>query len=309
MGEVRIPDCTDDEVLVRVRAAGVNHTDIRQVAGLYPAPAGTTNILGVEIAGEVVEVGDSVTDWVAGDRICAIIRGGGYAEYATVAAAHALRAPPNLSFTEAAALPEALATSYDNLVLKGGLREDEWALIHGGGSGIGTIATQVAKRLGAMVAVTVGSQGKARRCTALGADIAINYHTEDFVSRGREVTADKGIDVILDIVGGEYLKRNLETLALDGRLVMIGLIGGSTAELDIGLLLARRLSVIGSTIRGRSDEQKQALIEAVAAQIMPWVETGSVTVEVDSTFALEEFGLALETMRQGLHFGKLVLTL
>lgn len=246
LGRAPTPVPRPDEVLVRVAAAGINRADLMQRQGLYPPPPGITDILGMEVSGTIAEIGSEVTGWNSGDTVCALIAGGGYAEYAVVPAAQLLPVPDGVSTVDAAALPEAASTVWSNLVTEAGLRAGETLLIHGGGSGIGTHAIQVAKALGAKVAVTVGSEYKAQRCRELGADVVVNYGEQDFATE----LADS-VDVVLDIMAAKYLSANLSVLAPGGRLVIIGMQGGIVGELNIATLIAKRARVIGTNVRNR----------------------------------------------------------
>jgi putative PIG3 family NAD(P)H quinone oxidoreductase len=297
-----------DELLLRVRAAGVNRADVLQRQGRYPPPEGGGDVLGLETAGEVAAVGAEVTGWSVGDQVCALLPGGGYAELATVPASVALPWPAALGPVEAGCAYEVYATAYDNLLHRGQLDRGETALVHGGASGVGTAAIQLAKRAGARVLVTVGAQEKADTCRRLGADAAIIHREEDFVERARELTDGPGVDVVLDIVGADYLERNLRALAADGRLVIIGLMGGARAEIDLARLLTRRLSVAASTLRARPVEQKAALAERLRTDVWPGFDEGSLQPVVDSVFALEHASDAHRRMEASDHVGNIVLT-
>lgn len=295
------------ELLVAVAAAGVNRADVLQRQGRYPPPPGAGDVLGLELAGEVVATGAGVEGWRAGDRVCAVVAGGGYAELALVPAATALPWPEGSGAVEAAAVPEVFTTAYDNLVQRGRLAAGETVLVHGGGSGVGTAAIQLARRHGCRVLITAGSAEKLAACVDLGADAGIDYHREDFVERARELTRGRGVDVVLDLVGGDYLGRNLRALAVEGRLVVIGLQGGGRGDLELGLLMARRLTITGSTLRARSVEDKAALAARLREQVWPGFADGSLRPVVDRTFPLERAAQAHELMEASGHVGKIVL--
>ena len=303
-----VPRPGPGEVLIRVAAAGVNRPDVMQRQGRYPPPAGASDIPGLEIAGEIVQVGPSVTGLSAGDSVCALLSGGGYAEYAVAAAPLCLPVPQGLSLVEAAAVPETFFTVWTNLFDRGRCKAGDDVLIHGGTSGIGTTAIQLASALGARVYATAGSDDKARVCERLGAARGINYRTEDFVEVVRRETAGKGADVILDMVGGEYLDRNLQAAAMEGRIVIISMLGGARGDLTLSTLLAKRLTVTGSTLRSRSVEQKAAVAEAVRRNVWPLLASGRVRPVIHQTFPLAEAAAAHALMETSNHIGKIVLT-
>jgi len=300
------PVLRDGEVLIRVEAAGVNRPDIMQRLGKYPPPPGASDIPGLEVAGRVDE--SAASGWTAGDRVCALVSGGGYAEFCAAPAPQCLRIPVRLDPVAAAALPETFFTVWTNLFERGSLRKGEHVLIHGGTSGIGTTAIQLARALGATVYATAGSSEKCRACEALGATAAINYRTEDFVSSLRELTRDRGVDVILDIVGGDYLSRNVECLAMNGRLVQIGLMGGSRAQVNLTPVLQRRLTITGSTLRARTIEEKGAVAREVERNVWPLLDAGEVKPVVHATFPLERATDAHRLLESGEVIGKIVLT-
>lgn len=302
-----VPEPGPTDLLVTVHATAVNRADLLQREGRYPPPAGAPDVLGLELAGEVAAVGPHVTGWEVGDRVCAVVGGGGYAEAAVVPAATAMPVPDGLGMEEAAAVPEVFATAYDNLLVRGRLRADETALVHGGSSGVGTAAIQLARRIGARVLVTAGSAEKIDACARLGADAGINYRTEDFAERAVALTGGRGVDVILDVVGGPYLEPNLRALALEGRLVVIGLMGGASAELPLGRLLARRLSVAASTLRARSVEDKAALAQQLVADVWPGFADGSLRPVIDRVLPLEQVAEAHRVVGTSEHIGKVVL--
>src|SRR5215203_31883 len=300
------PVLRDGEVLIRVEAAGVNRPDIMQRLGKYPPPPGASDIPGLEVAGRVDE--SAASGWTAGDRVCALVSGGGYAEFCAAPAPQCLRIPVRLDPVAAAALPETFFTVWTNLFERGSLRKGEHVLIHGGTSGIGTTAIQLARALGATVYATAGSSEKCRACEALGATAAINYRTEDFVSSLRELTRDRGVDVILDIVGGNYLSRNVECLAMNGRLVQIGLMGGSRAQVNLTPVMQRRLTITGSTLRARTIEEKGAVAREVERNVWPLLDAGEVKPVVHATFPLERATDAHRLLESGEVIGKIVLT-
>jgi len=305
--ETATPSPGPGEVLLRVAAAGVNRADLGQRAGVYPPPAGASEILGMEVSGTVVGLGEGVTTVAHGDEVCALLSGGGYAEHVVVDAGLLLPVPEGVDLISAAALPETTATVWSNLVLVAGLRAGETVLIHGGGSGIGTTAIQIASAIGARVAVTAGSPRKLDACRALGADILINYREQDFVERIATET-DGGVDVILDPVGGDYLARDVEALALGGRVVFIGNQSGAQGSLDIGTLMRKRAAVHATTLRARPLEERRAIVEQVRAEVWPLVAAGTVRPVVDEVVPLAEAERAHDVMRSSGHIGKLLLT-
>ncbi|MDY0913141.1 NAD(P)H-quinone oxidoreductase [Rathayibacter festucae] len=305
--ETATPSPGPGEVLLRVAAAGVNRADLGQRAGVYPPPAGASEILGMEVSGTVVGLGAGVTTVAQGDEVCALLSGGGYAEHVVVDAGLLLPVPDGVDLISAAALPETTATVWSNLVLVAGLRAGETVLIHGGGSGIGTTAIQIAAAIGARVAVTAGSPRKLDACRALGADILIDYREEDFVERIAAET-DGGVDVILDPVGGDYLARDVEALALGGRVVFIGNQSGAQGSLDIGTLMRKRAAVHATTLRARPLEERRAIVAAVRESVWPLVADGTVRPVVDEVIPLAEAARAHERMTASGHIGKLLLT-
>jgi putative PIG3 family NAD(P)H quinone oxidoreductase len=304
-----VPDLTPGpgEVLVRAHATAVNRADTLQRRGLYPPPPGASEIIGMEVAGEVEELGEGVEGWHPGDRVMALLAGGGYAEQVAVPAGQLMSVPAALSWTDAAAIPEVFLTAHDNLFTRGRLAAGETVLIHGGGGGVGTAAIQLARRAGARVLVTAGSPAKLEFRRRLGADAGINHREEDFPSRVRELTGGRGADLILDVMGASYLARNLDALAPDGRLVIIGLQGGATAEIDLNQLLRRRLTVIATTLRGRSAEQKAEIVRRFVEDALPGFEDGSLRPVVDRVLPLAEAPAAHRAMEAGENVGKLVL--
>ncbi len=302
------PRPAPDELLLAVHAAGVNRADVLQREGRYPPPEGASDVLGLEAAGEVLEVGSQVSGWSPGDRAIALLAGGGYAERAVVPATIALPWPARLDAAEAGCAYEVLATAEDNLIRRGRLARGEVALIHGGTGGVGTAAIQLARRHGARALVTVGSAEKAAAARDLGADAAIVHTEEDFVAATRERTGGRGVDVVLDVVGGAYLERNLRALAADGRLVVIGLQGGARAELDLARLLTRRLSVAASTLRARPREQKEELAAHLRSAVWPGLADGTLRPVVAATYPLAEAARAHEHLERREHVGNVVLT-
>jgi len=308
-----VPDVVPDrgEVLVKVSAAGVNRADLLQAAGLYPPPPGASKLLGMEVSGVIAEVGSDVNGWSPGQEVCALLAGGGYAEYVAVPAGQLLPIPGGVDLRDAAGLPEVACTVWSNLVLTAHLREGQLVLIHGGASGVGTHAIQVAWALGARVAVTAGSPAKLELCRELGAEITIAYHDEDFVARVHEATDGVGADVILDIMGAAYLDRNLDALATDGQLIIIGMQGGMTAELNIGKLLAKRARVIGTTLRGRpvaGPSGKTAIVQAVTASVWPMIASGRVRTVIGAHLPIQQAAEADRLLSSGQVTGKIVLT-
>lgn len=301
-----VPKLGDHEILIRVEAAGVNRPDLTQRAGLYPPPPGASQILGLEVAGEVVEVGHGVSRWHVGDKVCALLAGGGYAEYATTHEGSALPIPGGLSMTEAAALPETVFTVWANVFEGGGLKQNDTLLVHGGASGIGTTAIQMAKAYGARVIATAGDAAKVKLCEKLGAERCINYRTEDWETAVRDLG---GADVVLDMVGGPYVQKNLDILTDQGRLVMIAFLQGPTAQVNLMRLMLKRLTLTGSTLRSRSVEEKARIAREVERQVWPWIAAGRVKPVIDSTFPLAEAEQAHARLQGGAHAGKIVLTI
>jgi NADPH2:quinone reductase len=297
------------EVLVKVEAAGVNRVDVMQRRGVYPPPPGAPDILGLEVAGEVVALGPGASRHALGARVAALVPGGGYAEYCLVHESNALPIPRGLSAVEAAAIPEAFFTVWTNVFERGALKAGETLLAHGGSSGIGTTAIQLAKAFGARVIATAGSDEKARECVRLGADRAINYCNEDFVAATLAATGGKGADVILDMVGGDYVARNYAAAAIGGRIVQIAFLRGQRVEIDLGVLMAKRLFHTGSALRPRSVGQKAAIAEALRAKVWPLLADGRCKPVIDSVFPLAEAAEAHRRMESSAHIGKIVLTL
>lgn len=310
MRQVERPDPrpASGEVLIAVAAAGVNRPDVLQRKGHYPPPPGASDIPGLEVAGTITTVAAGVRQWQVGDRVCALVSGGGYATMCVAPAAQCLPVPASLDFTAAAAIPETFFTVWTNVFDRGRLRAGESALFHGGTSGIGTTAIQLAAARGVRVFATAGSDEKCRACEALGAERGINYHTEDFLTAIRKHTDGHGVDVILDIVGGEYFGRNIAALAKDGRLLQIGLMGGSASPtIDLNQVLRRWLTVTGSTLRPRSVEEKASIAAALQREVWPLLESGRVKPIVYRTFPLADAAAAHRLMESSEHIGKIVL--
>jgi NADPH2:quinone reductase len=295
------------EVLIRVAAAGVNRPDVLQRRGAYPPPPGASDLPGLEVAGVVEALGSGVTQWRVGDRVCALLAGGGYATLCAAPVAQCLPVPVSMDFISAAAIPETFFTVWTNVFDRGRLQAGETALFHGGSSGIGTTAIQLAVARGARVLATAGSDEKCRACEGLGAERAINYRTEDFVDIVKQVTGGRGVDLILDIVGGDYIARDLASLAVEGRLVVIGFMGGDSATIDFRRVLGRRLTITGSTLRPRSVEEKGQIASALRTEVWPLLERGAVKPVVYRTFPLREAAAAHALMESSEHVGKIVL--
>jgi len=295
------------EILVRVRAAGVNRPDVAQRKGIYPPPPGASDLPGLEVSGEVVALGEGAERWQVGDRVTALAPGGGYAEFCKVPASNALPVPQGFTFTESAAIPETYFTVWHNVFERGGLKEGEVLLVHGGASGIGTTAIQLATQFGAKVIATAGSEEKCRVCRELGAVRAINYREEDFVIAVKEATAGRGANVILDMVGGEYIDRNYTAAAEEGRIVQIAFMQGSTASVDFSKLMVKRLIHTGSTLRPRTTEFKARVAAELEARVWPLLAARKVAPVMDMIFPLREAWRAHERMEEGSHIGKIVL--
>jgi len=302
-----VPEPGPGEVLVAVAAAGVNRPDLLQRQGHYPPPEGASPLPGLEVAGHVERTGPGVSRWQPGDAVCALVAGGGYAERCVVPEPQCLPVPKGLSLVEAAALPEACFTVWTNVFERGALRPGEWLLVHGGASGIGTMAIQMARALGAVVLATAGTDEKCAACERLGARAAINYRAADFRVRVSELTGGRGVDVVLDMVGGDYTPRNLEALAAGGRLVQIAFLKGPRAEIDWRTVMRKRLTLTGSTLRPRSPEEKGAIARALEARVWPLIEAGAIRPVVHATFPLEAAADAHRLLEAGTHIGKIVL--
>ena len=301
------PGPSQEEVLIRVLAAGLNRPDVVQRQGNYPPPPGASDIPGLEVAGLITKVGCNVTSLHVGDRVCALVAGGGYAEYCVAPAAQCLPVPRGLDFIQAAGLPETFFTVWTNVFDRGRLVAGESLLVHGGSSGIGTAAIQLAHARGARIFATAGSAEKCQACERLGAEKAINYHTEDFVGLAHELTGGRGVDVILDMVGGDYFPRNIDALGPDGRLIQIAFLKGAKAEINLLPVMHRRLIITGSTLRPRSIEEKGAIARAVHKEVWPLIEAGRVRPVVHATFPLAAAAEAHRLMESGSHIGKIIL--
>jgi len=302
-----VPRPGPDEILIKVLAAGVNRPDVSQRQGHYPPPPGASDLPGLEVAGEVVAVGSNAKKHKPGDKVMSLVAGGGYAQYCIAQDAQAMAVPPSLSIAEAGAIPETLMTVWHNVFERGALKAGETLLIHGGSSGIGTMAIQLAKAFGAKVIVTVGSKEKADACLKLGADRAINYKTEDFVAEVKAATSGTGANVILDMVGGDYIERNYAAAAVDGRVVQIAFLGGPKATVNFTGLMVKRLTHTGSTLRPRSNADKAAMVAAIEAKVMPLLREGRIKPLMDSSFPLEKAADAHRRMETSEHIGKIVL--
>jgi NADPH:quinone reductase len=302
-----MPTCKPSEVLIRVHAAGINRPDVIQRVGHYPVPPGASDLPGLEIAGEIVDGDLSSSAFKRGDMVCALVQGGGYAEYCTAPIEQCLPVPRGLSMVEAASLPETFFTVWSNVFDRAGLKEGETLLIHGGTSGIGVAAIQIAATLGHRVFATAGSEEKCRACVALGAERGINYRTEDFVDVAREITNGKGVDVILDMVGGDYVTREINCLADDGRVAVIALLGGAKSVIDLSQILRRRLTITGSTLRPRSIAFKAAIAANLRRHVWPLLESGRIKPVIHHVFPLDHVVQAHVMMESGTHVGKIVL--
>jgi NADPH:quinone reductase len=302
-----VPEPGPGEVLIRVAAAGINRPDVLQRKGVYPPPRGVTDVPGLEVAGEVVRAGSGVTDPAVGARVCALVAGGGYAEYVAAPAVQCLPVPGTLSMEEAGAVPETFFTVYYNLFMRARLQSGETVLIHGGSSGIGTTAIQLAKAFGARVIVTAGTAEKCAACRKLGADVAMDYKQEDFVAGTLAATGDQGADVILDMVGGDYLARNMAAAAVNGRIAVIATQHGTKAELDLAMLMKKRLWLGGSTLRPQSVASKGAIAAALRREVWPLFESESLRPVIHARFPLAEAARAHALMESGTHIGKIVL--
>jgi putative PIG3 family NAD(P)H quinone oxidoreductase len=308
LDEVPAPTAAAGEVLVQVAAAGVNRADLMQRQGFYPPPPGAPAYPGLEVSGTVSVLGRDVTGWAVGDQVCALLAGGGYAEQVAVPAAQLLPVPVGVSLVDAAALPEVVCTVWSNVFMTANLQPGQTILIHGGSSGIGTMAIQLARAIGARIAVTAGTADKLAACRDLGAEILINYRQQDFAEALNEATQHGGADVILDNIGAKYLARNVATLAVNGRLVIIGLQGGVKAELDIGTLLRKSAAVIATSLRGRPAAEKAAIVAAVREHVWPLIESAQVKPVVHRTFRLDQAADAHRELEAGTNIGKVLLT-
>jgi NADPH:quinone reductase len=304
-----IPAIGPRDVLIQVRFAGVNRPDLLQRAGKYPPPPGASPILGLEVSGDVVALGAEVTAWKIGDQVCALTPGGGYADFCRTDASHCLALPRGCDLATGAAIPENFFTVWTNLVRRGRLQSGESVLIHGGSSGIGYTAIQIAKQFGAIVFATVGNEQKTRFCLGLGADHVMNYRTQDFVAEIKRITVGRGVDVVLDMVGGAYIEKNISLLTFEGRLIQIAFLQGSTpSNFDFMPIMVRRLTVTGSTLRPQSVEQKANIAHALRERIWPLLESGQIKIIIDKIFPVSEVAEAHRLMERSEHTGKIVLS-
>jgi len=306
--EVPVPRPGRGQILVKVAAAGVNRPDVLQRQGLYPAPKGHSEIPGLEVAGHIAALGQGAARFAPGAQVMALVNGGGYAPYCLAEEGSVIAVPPGLALKHAAAVPEAFFTVWHNVFERGGLKPGEWFLVHGGTSGIGVTAIQLAKAFGAGVIATAGSDEKCGACLALGADHAVNYKTQDFTTVVKEATAGRGVDVILDMVGGDYVERNIRACAEDGRIVNIAYQAGSKVTLDLMRVMLKRLTLTGSTLRVRTSEVKAGIARAVEARALPYLADGRIRIVVDHTFPLHAAADAHRRLESGAHIGKIVLT-
>jgi len=297
------------EILVKVAAAGVNRPDVRQRQGTYPPPKGATDIPGLEIAGEVVALGQGVQRWKIGDKVCALVVGGGYAQYCLAYESHALSVPPSLTMVEAAAMPETFFTCWQNMFMRAQVRPGDWVLVHGGTSGIGTTAIMLAKAFGAKVVTTAGTDEKCEAARKLGADVTVNYKTEDFVEVTKKATGGAGANLIVDIVGGDYIDRNYDAAADQGVIAQVSFTAGPKATANFARLMAKRLIHTGSTLRPRTVAEKAAIARGIEEQVWPLVTAGRIKPVIDSTYPLAQASAAHARMESSQHIGKIVLTL
>lgn len=302
------PTPAPDEVLIRIAAAGVNRPDVLQRAGAYPPPPGASDLPGLEASGEIVAIGASVSKWAVGDRVCALLAGGGYADYAVAHQDLALPVPAGLSMEQAAALPETFFTVWTNVFDRAGLKAGETFLVHGGSSGIGTTAIQLANAFGARVFTTVGGADKVELCKSLGAEIAVNYREQDYVDVLRAATDGRGVDVILDMVGGDYIPRNVKLAADQGRIVQIAFLQGPKVELNFVQVMIKRLTITGSTLRPRTTEEKSAIADNLRQHVWPLIETGRVAPVMHNAFPMDQAAKAHALMETSTHMGKIMLT-
>jgi NADPH:quinone reductase len=303
-----VPAPGEGEILVKVAAAGVNRPDVRQRQGTYPPPKGATDIPGLEIAGEVAALGPGVQRWKVGDKVCALVVGGGYAEYCLAYESHALPVPPSLSMVEAAAIPETFFTCWQNMFMRAQVRAGDWVLVHGGTSGVGTTAIMLAKAFNAKVITTAGSAEKCEAARKIGADVAVNYRTEDFVAATKQATGGAGANLIVDIVGGDYVDKNYDAAAEQGVIAQVSFTGGPKATANFARLMAKRLTHTGSTLRPRTVAEKAAIAKGIEDKVWPLVMAGRIKPAIDSTFPLAEAAKAHARMETSQHIGKIVLT-
>ncbi len=306
-GEADTPKAGPGEVLIRVHASAINRADLSQRQGGYPPPPGASPILGLECAGEITAVGEGVSRWRVGDSVCALIAGGGYAEFAVAPEGSVVSIPDGLSYVEAASLPEVFATAWINLFMEAGLAAGEKVILHAGASGVGTAAIQLCKNFGNPCFVTAGSNDKIKACLDLGADAGGNRHEGSFFDKAKAFAGEQGVDVILDPVGGAYFEDNLRLLALNGRLVLIGLMGGRSAQIDLGRLLIKRARVIGSTLRGRANEEKAQVMAALEEKVWPLIETKTIKPIIDTTYDIADIEAAHSRVASDQTIGKVVL--
>lgn len=307
LSESNCPAPLANQLLIKVSAAGVNRPDLLQRQGIYPPPSGASPVLGLEVAGSIVEIGQDVKHYQIGDQVCALVTGGGYAEYCLASEECCLPIPQGLSFIEAAALPETFVTVWSNVFARGHLSAGESLLVHGGGSGIGTTAISLAKAFGNPVYVTVGNTEKQLRCIELGAHAAINYHTDDFVEHIQQFTDNQGVDVILDMIGGDYFPRNLKCLAVEGRLVQIAIQDGVKSEINLWQIMLKRQIITGSTLRNRDDSFKGQIARQLHEKVWPLLASGKIKPVIDSVFPLADAEAAHARMISNQHFGKIIL--
>lgn len=305
--QLPLPQPKNDELLIKVAAAGVNRPDIMQRTGMYPAPKGASEIPGLEISGEIVEMGANVSGWAIGDKICGLVAGGGYAEYCTVPATQCLPIPDGLTMEEAAALPETFFTVWSNVFDRGALKEGEIFMVHGGTSGIGTVAIQMAKAFGATVITTSGSPEKVDFCTDLGADLSINYKSQDFAEEVKSFTKGKGVNVLLDMVAGDYMKRNFMVMAVEGRIVMIAVLRGPKVKANVLPIMLKRLTFTGSTLRARETSFKAAIAKNLQTKVWPLIEQGKIKPVMSKIFTLKDAAHAHKFLESGSNIGKIVL--
>ncbi|MFI3185961.1 MAG: NAD(P)H-quinone oxidoreductase [Methylococcaceae bacterium] len=303
-----LPKPSASQVLIKVAAAGVNRPDVMQRKGLYPPPPGASDIPGLEVAGTLVALGNNIRQLNKGDKVCALVTGGGYAEYCLASATACLSIPENLSLVQAAALPETFFTVWSNVFDRAQLQPGETLLVHGGSSGIGTTAIQLAKAFNAKVIVTAGSTAKCEFCLLLGADVAINYKEQDFVQQIMHLTGNQGVNVILDMIGGDYFPRNIKCMADDSRLVQIALQKGQKAEINLLSIMLKRLTITGSTLRARDDHFKAAIAKQLLEKVWPLLKSATITPVIHSTFTLTDAALAHQLMESSQHIGKIILT-
>ncbi len=305
--QIQLPQIKDDEVLIKVAAAGVNRPDIMQRTGMYPAPKGASEIPGLEISGGIIEMGPDVSGWAIGDQICGLVAGGGYAEYCTIPANQCLPIPQGLTLVEAAALPETFFTVWSNVFDRGALKAEEIFMVHGGTSGIGTAAIQMAKAFGATVITTSGSDEKAAFCAELGADLSINYKSQDFAEEVKKFTGGKGVNVLLDMVAGDYMKRNFMVMAVEGRIVMIAVLRGPKVKANILPIMLKRLTFTGSTLRARETAFKADIAQNLRTKVWPLIEQGKIKPIISKVVALKDAAKAHKFLEGGNNMGKIVL--